>query len=82
MIMLQEAPTEIRSGMSMEDFIEQFHHAPFELINDHRRLLMPTVPRHNLAVDFVRKLLDALTDHASIVVFAEVPFVLTTRVTG
>ncbi|MDX2141505.1 MAG: Uma2 family endonuclease [Chloroflexota bacterium] len=75
MVMLHEAPA-IEVGLSMEDFIAQFHEAPFELINDRRRLLMPTLPRHTLAVDFVYKLLNTLKERAGIIAFSETPFVL------
>jgi 6-phosphogluconate dehydrogenase (decarboxylating) len=67
MVMLQEAPA-IEVGLSMEDFIAQFHKAPFELINDKRKLLMPVLPAHGVVTKLLNRLLEALEQSASVVV--------------
>lgn len=63
-------------GMAMDDFIAQFDKAPFEYIDGEIKPLMPTVFIHSWITKVFFKLLLALEEQESIVVFSETTFVM------
>ncbi|MDX2136523.1 MAG: Uma2 family endonuclease [Chloroflexota bacterium] len=71
------APVAAETGMTMEDFVRQYDNAPFEMINGHRRTLMPTMPGHNLLIKLLVSLLERFEGPAGIRVMFDTPFVLT-----
>jgi len=62
--------------MALEDFVREFDAAPFELINDEKRLLVPALPQHGEVVIILMRLLFQLEQSAGIVFYTEQPFVL------
>jgi Uma2 family endonuclease len=74
--MMIPEPVMTRTGMSIEEFVREFDAAPFELINDERRVIMPHLMGHNLIAGLLYRLLSDLEAHACIVVLYETPFVL------
>jgi Uma2 family endonuclease len=66
----------IRVGMSVDELIEQYDEAPFELINGEVRLLLPNLPRHNMIVSPLLRQFHTLEESASIFSIYETPYLL------
>lgn len=71
---------QIRIGMPMDEFIRLYDAAPFELVNGERILLVPTVAEPGEVLKrLYAKLLIYEETNKNVVVYSELPFVLTDK---
>ena len=68
--------TQIRVGMPMDEFIREFDHAPFELIDGERMLFVLPVALHVLILKVIYAALLKVEQTGIGFAFAEAPFVL------